>query len=63
MEPCPHWEGQKPSYLCGMYKEVRGNMIFIEDNITEEEWVRRDVPEGCDMYAEYFVEECNNAEA
>lgn len=51
------------SYLCSPFYqcdiESFANGRFCMNLIVQEEWNEYDIPNDCEMYAEYFVEDCN----
>lgn len=60
MELCLQNYG-KDVYICeNTFKSFGfGGFLMSEIPLDENEWIEEDIPFECDLYAEYFLMECN----
>lgn len=60
LEKCPSLDN-KIGYICGALFSLSSFYGTFMSQIPwgVEDWNKMDVPSKCELYAEYFVEECN----
>ena len=60
MELCLQNDGKDVFYICeNTFKPQFGGFLLSEMPLDENEWVAEDIPFECDLYAEYFLKDCN----